>query len=160
MAADEIRERGEPRTDEEVLTYEELARLEQPALETIAARLGELTASMRRRPKTIARRYVISVAKGPIEIKAQQGFPYLSILIENPNAIAGLTLEVGFSAGAGTADSSETQVPRQSGKLIPVRFEAVSIGVSDPTAIPAAGAPVFVVLYDELLPAAAYAFAP
>jgi hypothetical protein len=151
----------------EALTPEERAELELESrraladpygdLRRAADQLGELLKRQAARPRALHRRIRLDATRPFVDFVAQHGHPWLSVLVENPNAAAGQNVEVGFAAGTGLPGQSDTRVPRQTGKLIPVRAEAVSVGM-DP-AVVGGGVELFVVLYDELLPPTSYALA-
>lgn len=130
------------------------------ALERLAGELRRLVDELRPRgSRTIHRRVILTALDNPVEIPVQDGYPVRSILVENPNSAAGQTIEVGFTPRNGRRGQSDRRVPRQTGTMIVQRADAVSIGI-DPASLPAAGAEVFVTLYDEPQPPHSYPFAP
>jgi len=130
------------------------------ALERLADELAGVVEQLRPRgSRTIHRRVILTARDNPVEIPVQDGYPVRSILVENPNNAAGQAIEVGFTPRNGRPGQSDRRVPRQTGTMIVQRADAVSIGM-DPAVLPAAGAEVFVTLYDEPQAAHSYPFAP
>jgi hypothetical protein len=130
------------------------------ALERLTDELGRALEQLRPRGcRTIHRRVILTTRDNPIEIPVQDGYPVRSILVENPNSAAGQSIEVGFTPRNGRPGQSDRRVPRQTGTMIVTRADAVSIGM-DPAVLPAAGAEVFVTLYDEPQAPHSYPFAP
>lgn len=129
------------------------------SIDGFARELRTMTAELRPRPRTIARRVVIDELHNPTEIPVQDGFPVWSVLIENPNAGAGNAVEVAFTPRNGRAGQSDRRVPPATGTMIVQRAAHLSIGM-DPAIVPAGGLEVFVTLYDEPQSPQSYPFAP
>lgn len=154
------------------LTPEERAELELESARALADPYGDLrraaddlqavTRRLAARPRPLHRRIRLTASRPFRDFTSQHGYPWLSVLVENPNNAAIVDVGLG-GAGTGQPGQSDTRVPPNTGKLIAARFESVSVGIdaadAELVAAGATGLEVFVVLYDELLPPTAYALA-
>lgn len=109
------------------------------------------------RPRVLRERVRITATQNPVDLLGDERFPFYSVLVENPTAV---TVELGFGARQGTPAIADARVPATSWRLIPIRFEVVSLGVAAGSEGGADGRELFVVRFDRLLPAASGSYAP